>query len=278
MANRENPYLPYPAVIQRVKEETSDIKTFSLAFKDKARQTTFYYRPGQFVQVSILGLGEAPISLSSAPCCNGSFELSVKRSGRLTERLHQLKPGDEIGIRGPYGNGFPYEEIKGKNIVFVGGGIGLAPLRSLINSIIANRDDFGSLQILYGARTPADLVFKDELNCWSETDGVEVLVTVDIGDERWTGNVGVVTTLFAKTRISADNTAAFICGPPVMIPFVIRDLLEIGLPEEWIICTLERHMKCGIGKCGHCNIGSKYVCLDGPVFNYRELKQLLESF
>ncbi len=187
-----------------------------------------------------------------------------------------MQVGSEVGIRGPFGNGFAYEEVLGKDLLFVGGGIGLAPLRSLINNVLDNRDRFGRVFILYGSRTPADLVFKDEFQVWQAQPDVAMLITVDRGDEKWKGNVGVVTTLLPRVKIESDKTIAFVCGPPVMIPFVIKDLIKLGFTEDTIISTLERHMKCGVGKCGHCCIGNKYVCVDGPVFSYRQMKAMTE--
>ncbi len=273
----KNPYIPYRAVIKTIRDETCDTRTFSLVLQDGKRQEEFQYKPGQFVEVSLLGYGESPISLASAPGKRGYFELCVRRVGRVTEALHQLSENDIVGIRGPFGNGFPIEEMVGRNLVFVSGGLGLAPLRSLINTVFANRRDFGKVTILYGARTPDDLLFQGELAVWEDRNNTEVLVTVDVGSGYWQGNVGVVTTLFKKTAVSIHNTIAIVCGPPIMFRFVIRELLKIGFPEESIILTLERLMKCGVGKCGHCNIGPKYVCLDGPVFNYKELKDLPDA-
>lgn len=269
-----NLYVPYPAVIKTINEETYDTKTFSLVFQDGKRQQEFRYKPGQFIELSLLGYGESPISIASSPSQIGYIELCVRRVGRVTEALHRLSDNDIVGIRGPFGNGFPVEQMRNKNLVFIGGGLGLAPLRSLIRTVFANRRDFGKVTILYGARTPSDLLFRDELAVWGDTDNAEVLVTVDVGSNEWQGNVGVVTTLFSKTAISAQNAVAIVCGPTVMFRFVIQELLKKGFAEEAIMLTLERFMKCGIGKCGHCNIGPKYVCLDGPVFSYKELKGL----
>lgn len=269
-----NLYVPYPAVIKTINEETYDTKTFSLVFQDGKRQQEFRYKPGQFIELSLLGYGESPISIASSPSQIGYIELCVRRVGLVTEALHRLSDNDIVGIRGPFGNGFPVEQMRNKNLVFIGGGLGLAPLRSLIRTVFANRRDFGKVTILYGARTPSDLLFRDELAVWGDTDNAEMLVTVDVGSSDWQGNVGVVTTLFSKTAISAQNAVAIVCGPTVMFRFVIQELFKIGFSEEAIMLTLERFMKCGIGKCGHCNIGPKYVCLDGPVFSYKELKGL----
>jgi sulfhydrogenase subunit gamma (sulfur reductase) len=269
-------YFPDIAIIDGIRNETGDVKTFTMRFKDPDVQENLTYRCGQFFEVSILGIGEMPVSITSTPSRRGFFELSVKNVGLVSSKLHGMSPGSEVGVRGPFGNGFPYKEVFGKELLFVGGGIGLAPLRSLINNVLDNRDNFGRVTILYGSRTPADLVFKDEFEVWKDQPDVTMLVTVDRGDENWTGNVGVVTTLFPKAGIQSSSTVAFVCGPPVMIPFVIRDLLALGFTDDRIISTLERHMKCGVGKCGHCCIGHKYVCVDGPVFSYREMKAMME--
>ena len=268
----ENYYLPYPAVIKTVTEETCDTRTFSLVLQDMEYRQEFHYQPGQFVELSLLGYGESPISIASAPDEAGYLELCVRRVGKVTEALHRLGEGDVVGIRGPFGNGFPVEEMRDKGLVFVSGGLGLAPLRPLINTVFARRGDFGKVSILYGARTPGDMLFRDELAVWAGMDNTEVLVTVDAGSEDWQGNVGVVTTLFGKTEISTRDAVAIVCGPPIMFRFVIPELLKMGFSEGAIVLTLERLMKCGVGKCGHCNIGAKYVCQDGPVFSYEELK------
>ena len=270
-------YLPEIAVIDDRVEETGDVTTFTIRFKDVDVQDAFDYRPGQFVEVSVFGVGEIPISITSTPTRRGFLELNIKNVGLVSSVLHKLSVGSEIGLRGPFGNGFPFEKAFGKNLLFVAGGIGLAPLRSLINFALDRRDRFADFKILYGARTPADLDFKKELEQWARRPDVNLLITVDRGDDEWKGNVGVVTTLFPKADIKIDNTMAFVCGPPVMIPFVIRDLLKLGFPEEAIISTLERHMKCGVGKCGHCCVGEKYMCQDGPVFSYQEMKSLTEE-
>lgn len=267
-----NMLAPKPAVIKNIIQETHDINTYTLNFTDVLDQ--FDYRPGQFVEVSILGVGEAPISITSTPTRKGFLELSIKRVGELTEVIHKLQAGDTVGIRGPYGNGFPFEDIKGDNVLFVAGGIGLAPLRSLINYVFDNRQDYGKVKIIYGARTSKDLVFTRELEHWAGLPDTEVLYTVDNGDDSWKGNVGLVTTLLPRIELTPENYTAIVCGPPVMIPFVINDLIKLGFREDKIISTLENYMKCGVGKCGHCLLGGKYICMEGPVFRYSEMKEL----
>ena len=269
----ENEYIPNPAVVELIQKEGFDTRTFRVCFEDKTMVESFKYKPGQFVQVSLLGIGEAPISIASSPCCEGFLEFTIRAIGKLTRALHQLKPGDRMYIRGPYGNSFPVEEVKGKELYFIAGGIGLPPLRSVINTVLSNRKDFGRIKILYGARTPDELCFKEELNTWQGMSDIEVLLTVDNPDVGWKGNVGVVTTLWDKTSITGTNGIAYVCGPPIMIRFVLKELLDTGFRDEDIYVTLERYMKCGIGKCGHCNIADKFVCIDGPVFSYRQLKE-----
>jgi NAD(P)H-flavin reductase len=271
-----NAFLPDLAQIANIRDETRDTKTFALRFLDPARWEAFQYRPGQFAEVSVFGVGEAPFCLASPRDGADAFEITVRAVGAVTEALHALRTGDVVGVRGPLGNGFPFNEVKGKDLLFVAGGIGLPPLRPLIWQVLVEQASFHSIRVLYGARTPSDLVYRDDLERWRGRDDMQLLVTVDVAGEGWTGNVGVVSTLFSKIRIDAPATIAFVCGPPVMIRFVTRDLLNLGLAEESIITTLERHMRCGVGKCNHCLIGDKYVCTDGPVFTYRQIKSMME--
>lgn len=268
-------YIPRAAIIENVKELTYDTKLYRLKFKNYKCDSSSEndYKPGQFVQVSALGAGEAPISICSSPTEKGYFELCIRNVGLVTGSLHNLKKGDELGIRGPYGNSFPIEELNGQGLVFIGGGIGLAPLRSVIKFVLDNRDDYGEVIILYGARTKEDIVFADELDEWSRREKVKVFTTIDKAQEGWTGHVGVVTTLIDKIK-NVSGYKAFVCGPAIMIHFTIKELLDAGWAEEDIITTLERHMKCGVGKCGHCYIGGKYVCADGPVFTYAQINLL----
>jgi len=236
------------------------------------------HNPGQFVMVSVLGVGEAPISITSSPSrSNGTFQLCVRRVGDVTNALHALKPGAKIGVRGPYGHGFPIEKMRGRDILFAPGGLGLAPLRSLINQVLDERATFGRVIILYGARRPQELLFRDELDEWMARDDVECLVTVDRGDETWDGHVGVITTLFPKITINPRNTTAITCGPPIMYRFVLMEMLGKGIPETQIYLSLERRMKCGVGKCGHCQINNLYCCQQGPVFTYAQIKGVEEA-
>ncbi len=235
------------------------------------------HSPGQFVEVSVFGVGEAPISVSSSPSKKGRFELCIRQVGNLTNVLKSYDVGDLVGIRGPYGKGYPIEQFLGKDILIIAGGIGLVPLRSLINYVLDNRKDFGRLIILYGAKTPAELLFKEEMANWTARDDVEFHVTVDQGDETWTGNTGVITTLIPGLELNLNTTIAAITGPPIMYKFVIMSLKSKQMADDHIYVSLERRMKCGVGKCGHCQINGVYCCQDGPVFNYADIKPLEEA-
>lgn len=270
----KNEYIPYPAIIEEIRREAVDTKTFRLRFKDKKIAETFTYKQGQFMEVSVLGAGEAPISITSSPSRPGFLEFTIRAAGMVTKAIHALNTGDCVYLRGPYGNAFPFEEIKGKNIYFVAGGIGLAPLRSLINLVFDNRKDFKHIKILYGSKSAEDLCFKDEFEKWKKMPDTEVWLTVDRPCDGWGCRVGVVTELWKDTHISHKNAVSIVCGPPIMMKFVIAKLTESGFSDKDIIMTLERYMKCGIGKCGHCNIGEKFICVDGPVFSYEQVKTL----
>jgi len=267
-----NEYLPYKATIKSIQKESFDTNTYKVIFDDAKIRDFFEYKQGQFAEISILGAGEAPISITSSPTRKGYLEFTIRGAGCLTRKIHQLSVGDSLYIRGPYGNSFPYEEIKGKNIYFIAGGIGLPPLRSLINMVMDNRKDFGQVQILYGAKTPGELCFKEELEVWKKITDTGVWLTVDKPCDGWGGSVGVVTELWKETDIRLEKAVAFVCGPPIMIKYVVNKLLESGFKDSDIILTLERYMKCGIGKCGHCNVGEKFVCVDGPVFTHAQIK------
>jgi NAD(P)H-flavin reductase len=275
----ENVYLPKVAVLDRVVSEIEDVKTFYWRFEDPAQQEAFRrFRPGQFAQVSLFGVGEFPASLPPSPTEEETF-FTIRRVGSCTSALFQLKPGEKFAVRGPYGNGFPMEEYYGRNLVFVAGGIGLIPLRSCIVYALKNRDKYRRIQIFHGAKTPSELMYRPDLQEWGKTAGVECYLTVDRPGEGWTGHTGVVGSLFKTPGVEMpiENTIAFVCGPPVMFHFVIKDLLGMGFAEQNIVSTLERYMKCGVGKCGHCCIGVAYVCVDGPVFNYQQIRRLGED-
>jgi sulfite reductase subunit B len=247
---------------------------FRLAFEDGF---PFDYKPGQFVEVSVFGRGEAPISICSSPTQKGSFELCVRAVGDLTNALHTVSAGGVLGIRGPFGNGFNAESARGQDVLFVAGGLGLAPTRSFIKYVIDNRSQYGKVTILVGARSPQELLFKEDLKEWQARPDVDCLVTVDRSDGSWKGNIGLITSLFSKISIAPTNTVAVIVGPPIMFKFAVLEALSEGVPENRIVCSLERRMKCGIGKCGHCQIRNIYVCQEGPVFTYAQVKRLREG-
>jgi len=267
-------FVPNMAEILRVETFTEKEKLFELKLpggRDLGHQ------PGQFVEVSLFGIGEAPISVSSSPTKKGSFEVCVRAVGDVTNALHTMKPGDKVGIRGPFGNGFDVKELKGKDILFIGGGIGMVPLRSLINYTLENAKDYGRLIILYGAKSPSELLFPDEVKRWDSNKSAEFCVTVDRGDANWKGHVGVITTLIPPLKLDIKKTVAVVVGPPVMYKFVIMALHSKNIADEQIQVSLERRMKCGVGKCGHCQMNHIYVCQDGPVFNYAKIRELEEA-
>jgi sulfhydrogenase subunit gamma (sulfur reductase) len=268
-------YVPSPARIAAVRELSPLDKLFTV---ELPWGQALGHQPGQFVEVSVLGIGEAPISISSSPSrSNGVFELCVRRVGDVTNALHALEPGAAIGVRGPFGRGFPVEKMHGKDLLFAIGGLCMAPARSLINEVLDERGAFGRVVILYGAKRPAELLFTDELEAWARRADVELHVTVDRPDDSWTGHVGVITSLFPSVTVNPRNTMAVTLGPPAMYRFVIIELLGKGIPDGQIWLSLERRMKCGVGKCGHCQIGHLYCCQHGPVFSYAQIKGIDEA-
>jgi sulfite reductase subunit B len=270
----ENLYLPMMAEIKDARQMTELEVLYTIELPDGAE---LGHKPGQFVELSIFGVGEAPFSISSSPTKRGVFELGVRKVGVLTDVLSRMKPGQKVGIRGPFGNGVDVEAFKGKDVLIVAGGIGLVPMRSMINYVIDNRQDFGKLHIVYGGRSDKDLLFTDELAAWKADPNIDFHVTVDKGSPEWDGKTGVITTLLPGLDLNLANTLCVVCGPPVMYRFALLALKSKGLPEKNIYMSLERRMKCGVGKCGHCQINSSYVCNDGPVYHYPELKSLQEA-
>ena len=265
-----NVYLPQPAIIQEIIKENELVKTFVLAFEDVLAAYDFNYQPGQFMMISAPHCGEAPISFSSSPSRPGTFGLTIRKTGQLTDVVHELKTGDMIGVRGPYGRPFPMEELEGRDLLFVAGGIGLAPLRSALTFGLDNREKYGKIQLLYGTKHPTELCFRNELQEWQE-QGIDCLITVDEGSEEWSGRKGLVTKLLDEVDVTGDKLTALVCGPGIMIRFVLDRLKELGLSDGQMITTLERHMKCGVGICNHCYLDGRLVCVDGPVFYKSEL-------
>jgi len=270
----DNIYLPSIATVTEVRPETSDTSTFVVTFDDAKMRESFTYLPGQFVELSIFGVGGCPIGIASSPTEKGFLEFCVRAVGTVTNAIHDLEVGDKLGVRGPLGNSWPTEDVEGNDLLFIGGGIGLPPLRSLIHYVLDNRDRYGAVEIVYGARSPQDLVYKQELKEWEERPDVDLYVTVDAGDESWEGPVGFVPPFLREIDPSPENKVAFTCGPPIMIKLVVEALEDLDYADANIVTTLEMKMKCGVGKCGRCNIGDKYICRDGPVFTFEQLREI----
>ncbi|MDD5206010.1 MAG: FAD/NAD(P)-binding protein [Desulfobacterales bacterium] len=275
----ENPYLPYPVRIEDIVTETEDekLKTFKFVFLNPDDEKRFMYRPGQFAELSVSGKGEVPIGIASSPTEKGYLSFTVNEVGLVTTWLHMMKKGYVMGVRGPLGNWYPWQEMEGKNVVIIGGGFAFTTLRSSIIYMLhpENRPKFKDITVVYGARSPGMLLYKDELAAWEQRDDIHMHITVDSSnDPAWKYNVGFVPAIVKQKITSADNAYAVVCGPPVMIKFTQPVLQELGFPPERIILSLEMRMKCGIGMCGRCNIGDKFVCKDGPVFSLAQLKEL----
>ncbi len=275
-----NIYKPYLAKIESVNWETPDTKTFKLVFTDPEVLDKFDFKAGQFGEYSAFGEGESTFCIASSPTRKGYIECSFKVVGKVTASLNSKDVGDVIGFRGPYGNWFPIEDMYDKNLIFVGGGIGMAPLRSLIWNCLDLRDKFKDITILYGARSVNDLCYKNELKEWEERSDIKFVKTVDPGGENgeWNGKVGFVPTILDQLAPSPEDTVAITCGPPIMIKFVLQSLDKLGFKQSQVITTLENRMKCGLGKCGRCNVGGTYVCIDGPVYTAEQLAKLPDDF
>ncbi len=274
-----NPMRPYLGRLMGKRDLGTDIKLFQIELSDADAQAHFSdYRPGQFAFVSAFGIGEAPFGITSTPRQQNVLEFGVAKVGHVTAALHSLEVGDAVGVRGPLGNSFPMDDLKGKNIIVLGGGIGGAPLRPVIHSILAQRAAYGHLTILWAARNPSLLVFTDEYAAWRAAPDTDLHLTVDKGDETWKGNVGLITEVLEKVAPSPANAATITCGPPIMIHFATLTLKKLGFGLEQMWTTLEARMHCGIGKCGRCNSGEKLVCVDGPVFRQDVANALLEGY
>ncbi|MBN1233551.1 MAG: FAD/NAD(P)-binding protein [Candidatus Coatesbacteria bacterium] len=269
-----NIYKPFVMEIIKSFQETPDVKTFRLKFKNDEIAKNFSFKTGQFGEYTVFGVGETTFCISSSAFQKDYIECSFKKVGEVTTALERLDKGDEIGFRGPYGNWFEIDEWAGKNLVFVAGGIGLAPIRSCFLSCLAQREKYKDITMIYGARSVSDLVYKTQLNEWEKRDDIKTIYTVDPGGENssWKGKIGFVPTILEKADPKPDNTVVITCGPPIMIKFVLKSLKKMNFEDEQIITTLEMKMKCGIGKCGRCNIGPYYVCKHGPVFSMAQIK------
>ena len=273
-----SPFIPYPTTLKKVTNLTPDIKLLNLELNAPQIEDKFDYKSGQFAFLSAYGVGEAPFGFVSLAYHKAGIEFAVRRIGTVTAALHELEPGATIGIRGPFGNHFPLQDYQGKNIIIIGGGIGMAPLRPIINFILDHRTEYGNLLIINGARTLKDLVFANEFDTWAKAPETQLELTVDRGDEKWQGRVALVPAVVSELKPSATNAIAITCGPPIMIRFVLAALKELGFTNEQIVTTLEQKMKCGIGKCARCNVGDKYVCQDGPVFTFEQISHFLEQY
>jgi len=271
-----DPMLPQPYLVREVSKETPDTFTLRLDPENGARDSAF--RPGQFSMLWVFGVGELPISISGDPALSNRLIYTVRSVGQATHSLVNQKVGSGVGVRGPFGTGWPVEAARGRDVILVAGGIGLAPLRPVIYQVLQNRKDYGRLVILYGGRSPRDLLYRKELAKWARIPETQVLVTVDYGGIGWHGHVGVVTTLFKYSRLHPARSVAMVCGPEIMMRFVVRDLEAVGLSHDDIYLSMERNMKCAVGFCGHCQYGPHFICKDGPVFRYEQVRPLLEKY
>ncbi len=273
-----NLYIPMLTTVKNIVSENkvNDIKTLELEFKKEEDYNNFNYIPGQFAEISLIGKGESPIGIASSPTEEGSIKFTIKKMGTVTSEFHNCNIGDVVGVRGPFGNGWPIEEMKGKNIVVIGGGFAFSTLRSLVIYLLneKHRKDYKKITVIYGNRDSSEVLYRDVLEEWKKHDDIEVVLTIDREEEGWKEKVGFVAAIVKEVAPSSDNAIAVVCGPPIMIKTTIAVLEELKFNDEQILNSLEMRMKCGVGKCGRCNIGNKYVCIDGPVFSLAELKKL----
>jgi len=267
----KNIYRPQEAILEDIITESRTIKTFVLRPKGP-----FEFRTGQFIELTLPGVGEAPFTPSSDPNIKDKIEVTIMNVGQVTSVLHLSPKNILLGIRGPYGRGYPLEKFKEKDILIVGGGVGLAPLRSLLFSLFADIDEYNKVVLRYGARTPEDIIYKDSIPLWAAKKKVDVVVSVDVGSPSWKGNVGLVTTILNDAPVDLKKAVSIVCGPPIMMKFVTLKLLDLGFSPSQIYLSMEKNMSCGLGKCGHCRLGSYYICKDGPVFTYEQLKDVYD--
>jgi NAD(P)H-flavin reductase len=260
--------------------KVNDIKTIELEFIKEKDYKAFDYIPGQFAEISLIGIGECPIGIASSPTEEGSIKFTIKKMGTVTSAFHNCEVGDTVGVRGPCGNGWPMEELKGKNLVVIGGGFAFSTLRSLVVYMLDEkyRKNYGDITVIYGNRDSGEVLYRDVLEDWEKRDDIKVVLTIDREEEGWTHEVGFVAAIVKKVAPSPDNAISVVCGPPIMIRTAVAELVELGWKDEQILNSLEMRMKCGIGKCGRCNIGNKFVCVDGPVFSLAELKKMPNEF
>jgi NAD(P)H-flavin reductase len=274
-----DPMMPEPFLVRQILKETPDTFTFTLEQETNGRaEAQGSFLPGQFSMLWVYGVGELPISISGDPTSPNQLIYTVRSVGKATQALVSQEVGDAIGVRGPFGNGWPLEAARGQDVIVVAGGIGLAPLRPVIYQVLQSRDEYRRLVVLYGARSPRDLLFRQELAAWARQRDTQVLVTVDYGGLSWRGHVGVVTTLFKYARLEPRHCIAMVCGPEIMMRFVTRELEMQGIRRDAIYLSMERNMKCGIGLCGHCQYGRHFICKDGPIFCYEQIRSMLEKY
>jgi len=277
-----SPYIPMLTRIVSITSENkvNDIKTLELKFEEEEDYKQFDYIPGQFAEISLIGKGECPIGIASSPTEKGTIKFTIKKMGKVTSGFHNCQEGDIVGVRGPLGNGWPVEEMKGKNIVVIGGGFAFSTLRSLVIYLLdeKHRADYEDIIVIYGNRDPGEVLYEKVLKEWIKRDDTEVILTIDNEAEGWEHKVGYVAPVVKEVGPASQNSVAVVCGPPIMIKTTVDVLEELGFEDEQILQSLEMRMKCGIGKCGHCNIGSKFVCIDGPVFSRAELKELPDEY
>lgn len=269
-----NPYLPMMATVLEIIEETPTIRTLRLVLDNVEEMQNFNFEPGQVGQISVFGAGEATFVINSPPSEKNYLQFSVMKTGEVTDAIHKLAEGDKVGLRAPLGNFFPYNEWKGKNVFFIGGGIGMAPIRTIMLTLLEHSDEYGKISLLYGARSPKDMAYSYELDAWKHNPHLDCTLCIDNPYEDWGHKVGLIPKVLEELNPVPENTVAVLCGPPIMIKFTLQTLEKLGFQPENIITTLERRMKCGIGICGRCNIGDRYVCVDGPVFSLKELNTL----
>jgi NAD(P)H-flavin reductase len=271
-----DPMLPQRYTVREVAKETPD--TFTLRLEPEKTVNGSLFQPGQFSMLWVFGVGELPISISGDPALHDRLVYTVRSVGQATHSLVNREVGDGVGVRGPFGTGWPVEAARERDVIVVAGGIGLAPLRPVIYHVLQNRKDYGRLVILYGGRSPRDLLYRKELAAWARSRETQVLVTVDYGGLNWRGHVGVVTTLFKYSRLQPGRSIAMVCGPEIMMRFVVRELEMQGLSRDNIYLSMERNMKCAVGFCGHCQYGAHFICKDGPIFRYEQIRKLLEKY
>jgi len=271
-----DPMLSQPYVVEEVSKETPD--TFTLKLKPEEGSHHAGFRPGQFSMLWVFGVGELPISISGDPGNSDQLVYTVRSVGQATNALVTRSAGEDVGVRGPFGTGWPLDAARGRDVIVVAGGIGLAPLRPVIYEVLNHREDYGRLVVLYGARSPRDLLYRKQLAAWARHRDTQVLVTVDYGGLSWHGHVGVVTSLFKYARLKPSRSLAMVCGPEIMMRFVTRELESLGLTRNDIYLSMERNMKCAVGFCGHCQYGPHFICKDGPVFPYESIRPLLEKY